>query len=64
MSLSCGFHYYFAPDGAEIFSNFVLLCRELEEYKEKQDDNQNGGDAAKIASKHVRFCICFGLTWL
>lgn len=31
----------------------LYLCRELEEYKEKQDDNQNGGDAAKISSKHV-----------
>lgn len=27
----------------------------MEEYKEKQDDDQNGGDAAKIASKHVCF---------
>lgn len=33
------------------------FCRELEEYKEKQDDNQNGGDAAKISSKHVCFFI-------
>lgn len=29
--------------------------RELEEYKEKQDDNQNGGDAGKISSRHVCF---------
>ncbi|XP_040885161.1 E3 ubiquitin-protein ligase CHIP isoform X2 [Toxotes jaculatrix] len=31
--------------------------RELEEYKEKQDDNQNGGDAAKIASKHDKYLM-------
>lgn len=35
----------------------LYLHRELEEYKEKQDDNQNGGDAAKISSRHVRFLI-------
>lgn len=40
----------------------VLLCRELEEYKEKQDDNQNGGDVAKISSKHVCVFIIFSLT--
>lgn len=31
--------------------------RELEEYKEKQDDNQNGGDAAKISSKHDKYLM-------
>lgn len=36
-----------------ILNEYVYMCRELE-CKEKQDDNQNGGDAAKIASKHVR----------
>lgn len=39
--------------GAVVSKDVVLFCRELEEYKEKQDDNQNGGDTAKIASKHV-----------
>lgn len=42
-------------DGDNVVWIIVLLCRELEEYKEKQDDNQNGGDVAKISSKHV--CI-------
>lgn len=44
----------------------IVLCRELEEYKEKQDDNQNGGDVAKISSKHVcSFLPLFSriLTW-
>lgn len=31
----------------------MFFCRELDEYKEKQDDNQNGGDPAKISSKTV-----------
>uniref|UniRef100_A0A3B5KXD0 E3 ubiquitin-protein ligase CHIP n=1 Tax=Xiphophorus couchianus TaxID=32473 RepID=A0A3B5KXD0_9TELE len=30
---------------------------ELEEYKEKQDDNQNGGDAGKISSKHEKYLM-------
>lgn len=41
--------------------SYFCSRRELEEYKEKQDDNQNGGDAAKISSKHVcvfLFVLC------
>lgn len=62
--LSCGFHYGCGLGGAVVSKDYVLFCRELEEYKEKQDDNQNGGDTAKIASKHVGSCMCFGLIWL
>lgn len=54
MIQSCVSHYYFILDAVS-YNKFVYICRELEEYKEKQDDNQNGGDAAKIASKHVSF---------
>ncbi|KAF3853476.1 hypothetical protein F7725_014164 [Dissostichus mawsoni] len=31
--------------------------RELEEYKEKQDDNQNGGDIAKISTKNDKYLM-------
>lgn len=49
MNLSAG--SLFSVLSGDAFS--VCFCRELEEYKEKQDDNQNGGDVAKISSKHV-----------
>lgn len=51
MNLSAGSLFSVLSGDAFFFS--VCFCRELEEYKEKQDDNQNGGDAAKISSKHV-----------
>lgn len=49
INLTCCFYYY-----------LFWMRRELEEYKEKQDDNQNGGDASKIASKHVSFKHVYG----
>lgn len=42
-----------------LFHHNLIFYRELDDYKEKHDDNQNGSDAAKIASKHVCFYIDF-----